>query len=215
MQKMIEEDKSNISHLVSILILLMLHLTSFLIYFPFSYLGITLDIDTDTIRLLLYTMTGPTYTQSMKHHLHNVTRLPHISSNTHFTHLSLPSCSLMYLAIHNMCVTLGPGRYKCRLKLAQGQGVKGKLLRVMAIRCTRTHQVVLLWGARTSTCKSTGDKYLGGTGDKGKSREDQSVDLSKAQPGQWVKVVQVRTKLELHVCATGVYIGQLSVHRPW
>ena len=32
--------------------------------------------------------------------------------------------------------------------------------------------------------------------------------------GQGMKVVQVRTKLGIQVCATGVYIGRLSMHRP-
>ena len=82
-------------------------------------------------------------------------------------------------------VTLGPGRYKHRLKLAKGPS-SWSLGRVLA-------KVLEM-----STWKVPGTRT---------SPERTRVWTQAKLRGQGVKVVQVRTKLELHVCATGVYIG--------
>lgn len=90
---------------------------------------------------------------------------------------------------------LWPGWYKCRLKLVCQGALAGELGQVLVEVLGMSTKVVLV--TRTSPER---------TGVWAQAR------LSL---GQGVKVVWVRTKSRIQVCATVVYIGYLSVHRPW
>ena len=76
----------------------------------------------DMIRLLLYKMTGAIYPKSTEYYLSDRTKLPHISSNTLFNHLSSPNCSPMNHAICDKC-TLRSLRKACTERIRDSHNV--------------------------------------------------------------------------------------------